>query len=82
VVLPEVTELPESEWMSEENLQAIMADLEWCVSVDQFQVFRDIYNFEALMVAVSHTGATKREQIRLWMAQLDAGTDGLYDSVK
>jgi hypothetical protein len=43
-VLPEVTELPQSEWMSEENLQAIVADLEWCVSVEQFQVFKDIYN--------------------------------------
>jgi hypothetical protein len=43
-VLPEVTPLPESEWMSEENLQAIAVDLEWCVSVEQFQVFKDIYN--------------------------------------
>ncbi len=72
VVLPEVTELPESEWMSEENLQAIAENLEWCVSVEQFQVFKDIYNFEALMVAAGRTGAPKREQIRLWIAQLDA----------
>jgi hypothetical protein len=37
------------------------------------------------MVAASRTGVPKREQIRLWMAQLDAGTDGidgLYYPVK
>ncbi|NJN12868.1 MAG: hypothetical protein HC815_34935 [Richelia sp. RM1_1_1] len=71
-VLPEVTALPPSEWMSEENLQAIAADLEWCVSIEQFQVFMNIYNFEALMVAASRTEASKQEQIKLWMNQLDA----------
>jgi len=71
----EIAVLPDSEWMSEENLQAIVGDLEWCDSVEQFQVFKDIYNFEALMVAAGRTEAAKREQIRLWMAQIDAGSD-------
>lgn len=71
-VLPEITPLPESEWMSEENLEAIAKDLEWCVSIEQFQVFMDIYNLEALAIALSRTEASKQEQIKLWMNQLDA----------
>ncbi|MEB3220105.1 MAG: VapE domain-containing protein, partial [Nostocales cyanobacterium 94392] len=77
-VLPEVTALPPSEWMSEENLEAIAADLEWCVSIEQFEVFMNIYNFEALAIAASRTGASKQEQIKLWIAQLDADTDEIY----
>jgi hypothetical protein len=30
------------------------------------------------MVAVDRICQQKREQIRLWMAQLDSGNDGLY----
>ena len=71
-VLPLVTELPESEWMSEENLQLMADDLECCEDIETLQVLRGIYDFEALKVAARRVSHSKCEQIRLWVAQLDA----------
>ena len=71
-VLPEVTELPQSEWMSEENLQLMADDLECCEDIETLQALRDIYDSEALKVAARRISAQKREQIRSWVAQLDA----------
>lgn len=71
-VLPEVTELPESEWMTEENLQLMAADLESCSDAEMLQTLRGIYNKEALKVAARRISLEKREQIRQWVAKLDA----------
>ena len=71
-VLPLVTELPKSEWMSEENLQLMADDLECCEDIETLQVLMGIYDFEALKVAARRVSHSKREHIRSWVAQMDA----------
>jgi P4 family phage/plasmid primase-like protien len=61
-----------SVWMNEENLQAMADDLEACDDIEMLQIIREIYNKEALKVASRRISLGKREQIKRWIAQLDA----------
>ncbi len=56
-----------SEWMSEENLQAMTDDLESCDDIEMFRVMKSVYNKDALQVAAQRVSIDKQQILKQWM---------------
>ncbi len=62
------------EWLTEENLAIIAGDLEACSDIEMISSLWQIYNKQAIKVAIERLCADKRDQINQWIAELDAAS--------
>lgn len=56
------------EWLTEENLAIIAGDLEACSDIEMISSLWQIYNKQAIKVAIERLCADKRDQINQWIA--------------
>lgn len=59
------------EWLTEENLAIVAGDLEACSDIEMISSLWEIYNKQAIRVAVERLSAEQRDKINQWIAQLD-----------
>ncbi|MBL1203131.1 MAG: DEAD/DEAH box helicase [Nostoc sp. GBBB01] len=59
------------EWLTEENLAAIAADLEICEDIGMISSLWQIYKKPAIKAAIDLLSAERRGQITQWITQLD-----------
>ncbi|MUG95202.1 DEAD/DEAH box helicase [Scytonema sp. UIC 10036] len=59
------------EWLSEDNLVTMASDLEACENLEMFASLWQIYNKQALQVALERLHASSRHQILAWIQELN-----------
>ncbi|BAY46612.1 putative helicase [Scytonema sp. HK-05] len=62
------------EWLTEENLAIVAGDLEACSDIEMISSLWQIYNKQAIRVAVERLSADQRDKINQWIAQLDTAS--------
>jgi hypothetical protein len=62
------------EWLTEENLAIVADDLEACLDIEMISSLWQIYNKQAIRVAIERLSAEQRDKINQWIAKLDAAS--------